>query len=238
MDIRGEKYPLAGFPRGHILLGPVASLKHHIKNRLFNGTWQLLQEGCAHEDIIGHIKKEVLPKILEETARYKTDMLPPKRLCPAVRELHRAMTEVAGEDSNLKLLRDCAVFLLQEDDAYRFRFQWAAPYLNPRTWWRKLYRAITRKKYSLLDELQVVSRFVLNAEVVPDMKGRIVLLATVGTLLLKDPEILSFVNRVFWEINWKKVYLSRADNYFFRGKYYKVDHRKNFLGFDFSAYDY
>src|SRR3990167_2892697 len=39
MEIKGEKYSFAGFPRGHILTGPLAKLKSKIKDGVFKQIW-------------------------------------------------------------------------------------------------------------------------------------------------------------------------------------------------------
>jgi hypothetical protein len=140
MIIEGEAHPYPGFPRGHILLGPLAKLKHSIKNRIFN---------------------EVFAEIEKMTDDMKYDMLPPEKCAPAVRELNRVLdlmeqAEVVEDmKGRIRLIKRILTFFLQEDDAYRFRAQWAYEHLDP-----------------------------------------------------------------------KKMKLSKADKYYFRGKYFKVDHDK------------
>lgn len=138
MEIKDEKYPFPGFPRGHILLGPLAKLKHTMKNMVFNQAFAELEK-MANE--------------------MQADMLPPDKMAPAVKELNRVLelvenAEVTGDmKARIRLIRRVITFFLQEDDAYRFRWQWAMEHLD-----------------------------------------------------------------------MKKVRLSKADKYYFRGKYFKVDH--------------
>ena len=62
-----------------------------------------------------------------------------------------------------------------------------------------------------------------NAEIVPDMKGRAVLIKRVFFFFLQDSSFCQLLEDIVKEINWKKLYLSKADRYYFRGKYFKVD---------------
>lgn len=136
MQIQGEKYLYPGFPRGHILEGSLAKLKHKVKNAMFN-------------------------EALAEIQGAMPDMMPPEKMVPAVRELWRVMTDLENAEvvddmkGRIKLIKKVICFFLQEDDAYRFRFQW------------------------------VIER-----------------------------------------MNMKQVKLTKADKYYFRGKYFKVDHDK------------
>ncbi|MBF83510.1 MAG: hypothetical protein CL489_03435 [Acidobacteria bacterium] len=140
MYIEGEKYAYPGFPRGHVLTGPLAKLKTKVKNRVFN---------------------EVFAELEKMAQDSNADMLPPERMSPAVRELNRVLEELENAEvvpdmkGRIKLIRKVICFFLQEDDAYRFRFQWALPRLN-----------------------------------------------------------------------MKKIKLTKEDKYYFRGKYFKVDHDK------------
>ncbi|MBI1834111.1 MAG: hypothetical protein HYR90_04800 [Candidatus Andersenbacteria bacterium] len=226
MVIEGEKYPLMGFPRGPVLFGPLARLKHIVKNVIFNEAWKLLEEGKTNEEIMNYMKSVAFPLIIEESKRNKYDMFPPEKLCPAVKELWRAMDAVGkrmGLDDWFKDLRDGIAFFFQEDDAYRFRFQWVAKYINPKSFWRKIYRFFTRKPYSFKKELELVLNFLENAEIVPDMKGRIKLIKRVMFSFLEDKDFGKLVEEIVWELDWKKLKLSKADTYYFRGKYFKVD---------------
>src|SRR3990167_8883566 len=66
MIIEGEKYPLYGFPRGPILFGPLARLKHKGKNLIFNEVWKLLEEGKTNAEVMAYMKSVALPLIIEE----------------------------------------------------------------------------------------------------------------------------------------------------------------------------
>lgn len=109
MEIQGEKYKFEGFPRGHVLVGPLAKMKHKIKNMVFN---------------------EVFKQIEEMAKNTEHDMLPEERLCPAVREIHRVfdklehMEVVDDMKGRMRLIKKVLTFFLQEDDAYRFRAQY------------------------------------------------------------------------------------------------------------------
>jgi hypothetical protein len=115
MLMEGEKYPFPGFPRGHVLFGPLAKLKHSVKNLVFN---QVFAE---------------LDKMADEM---KADMLPPERMAPAVRELYRVLDELENAEvvgdmkGRIRLIKRVLTFFLQEDDAYRFRWQWAMERLD------------------------------------------------------------------------------------------------------------
>lgn len=138
MEIQGEKYPYPGFPRGHVLIGPLAKLKNKVKNAVFNQAFAEIQ------------------KMSDE---HEADMLPPEKMAPSVRELHRVLVELENAEvvddmkGRIRLVRKVLTFFLQEDDAYRFRFQWAME-----------------------------------------------------------------------KLDMKKIKLTKADKYYFRGKHFKVDH--------------
>ena len=138
MQIEGEKYMLPGFPRGHVLTGSLAQLKHSVKNMVFNQVYAELEKMAGD---------------------MSADMIPPEKMAPAVRELWRAMEDLENAEvvpdmkARIRLIRKVICFFLQEDDAYRFRWQW------------------------LMERIDI-----------------------------------------------KKVRLTKEDKYFFRGKYFKVDH--------------
>lgn len=227
MVIEGEKYPLMGFPRGPVLFGPLAKLKHLGKNLIFNEVWRLLEEGKTNEEVMSFVKNVAIPILLKEIEKMKYDMFPLEKLCPAVRELWRAMSEVEKTMANpqeLCLLKKGLTFFFQEDDAYRFRFQWAGKYINPHSFWRKIYRFFTSKSYSFKKEIELILNFLESAEIVPDMKGRIQLIKRVMLAFLEDKEFGALIEQLMWKIDWRKVGLSKADTYYFRGKYFKVDH--------------
>lgn len=115
MEIEGEKYLYPGFPRGHILMGPLATLKNKVKNRVFNEVFAEL------EKMVGDMKYDLLPK---------------EKMVPAVREIYEVLEEMEHmevvEDMKLriKLIRTILTFFLQEDDAYRFRAQYFLSNIN------------------------------------------------------------------------------------------------------------
>lgn len=225
MIIEGEKYPLYGFPRGPILFGPLARLKYLAKNLIFNQPWKLLEEGKSNEEVFAYIRNVAMPEILREIDKSKYDFFPPERMCPAMRELWRAMHKL-GSGRAYETLIQGITFFFQEDDAYRFRFQWIAQYADPKNIFRRIYRFITRKPYSLKEELRTLMNFINSAEVVPDMKGRINLIMRITLLLLENKEILDYCEKLAMELDWNKLKLSKSDKYYFRGKYFKVDHDK------------
>ena len=123
-------------------------------------------------------------------------------------------------------MKEGITFFLQEDDAYRFRFQWMAKYIDPKNLWRRLYYFVSHKKYSFAKELEQVFNFIGNAEIVPDMKGRTILIRRILFFFLEDPHFSSLIKGIVDELDWKKLCLSKADAYYFRGKYFKVDFDK------------
>lgn len=199
MRMNGETEDFPGFPRGSLLFGQFSKLKHEIKNRIFNDSWKLLEEG---KDPILHIKKE-LESILDFAETMKYDMVPPGKMCKSVKEIYRAWTKVSPETSKL---RDLVTFVLQEDDGYRFRLQWAAGYFR---WWAKPLVSFARG-------LAMLER----GEVINDMKERQRLFKRV---LMAYAEHSKTFESFFREVDWKKVRLGKADLYHFRGKYFKVD---------------
>ncbi len=140
MDIENEKYAYPGFPRGPVLLGPLAKLKHKMKNVMFN---------------------QVFAEMEKMAAESKYDMIPPEKMNVAVRELNRVLQQLEDAEvvddmkKRITLIRKVMTFFLQEDDAYRMRMQW-----------------------------------------------------------------------VMERLDKKKMKLTKADKYYFRGKYFKVDHDK------------
>jgi hypothetical protein len=55
------------------------------------------------------------------------------------------------------------------------------------------------------------------------MKDKIKLLRRVLMAVLEDPKARYFFTRFFHEMDWKKVKLTKADKYHFRGKWHRVD---------------
>lgn len=216
MYMEGEKYPFPGFPRGFILVGDgknytnFSKIKHEIKNQVFNESWRKLAIGTEEKEIIQDIKKvllETIPKLAEKS---QYDMLPPTAMCPAVREIHRAWTKVSPETSQL---RDYLCFILQEDDAYRWRVGWLPQWFS---WFMKL---------NPVKSFDFALGMLEHGEVVGDMKERARLLRRVLMLALEDKGIRDKFIALFREIDWKKVRLTPGDKYHFRGKYFKVDYK-------------
>lgn len=206
MRMKGEKYDFPGYPRGHLLYGKLSKLKHEVKNQIFNESWALLEEG---EDISSHIR-EKLQNVYAILDTMRIEIVPPRRMGPAVREIHRAWTKACPDSLEL---RDLICFILQEDDGYRFRLQWAASWMN--TWLFRFFNPVPLFGKSLV--------WLEDAEIIGDMKERIRLLRRVLIALLEDPKAKADFTKLFREIKWSRVKMTKADKYFFRGKYFKVD---------------
>lgn len=207
MKMEGEKYPFPGFCRGHLLFGLLSPLKHQIKNQIFNESWAKLEANVPHEDIIDDIRAKLNGPIAKIASSLKYDMLPPVSMCPAVREIHRAWTKIGGNEK----IRDYLCFILQEDDAYRFRCQFLVGWFG---WFLKINPVKHFEK--ALKVLEI-------GEIIGDMKERQRLLRRILLLYLEDNHNKEMFNKLFREINWKKVKLTKADKYHFRGKYFRVD---------------
>jgi len=212
MQMQGEKYPFPGHPRGNLLYGSLSPLKHEIKNQIFNDVWAMLENDVPDKAIFTHVKGEVLPKIFALAEKSKFDFVPSEQLVPAVKELHRAMTVVEQKTGNATVgkLRDIMCFILEEDDGYRFRFQWIMKFLP-------LFKRFNVKHF--VKGLELLE----HAEIIGDMKERIRLLRRVLLFSLKDESINNCFNLLMKELDVRKVRLSKADKYFFRAKYFKVD---------------
>lgn len=209
MYMEGEKEAFPGFPRGHILFGKLSKLKHEIKNQVFNDSWALLELGFTGKQVYEHVKKTALPKIFDLAKETQFDRLPPERMNPSVREIYRAWTKVAP--ATTYALRDILCFVLQEDDAYRFRAQWLVTFFGI---------------FPSLRPLQAFDRalgWLEHGETIDDMKGKQRLLRRVLMAILEDERAQKLFVDFFKEVNWKKVALSKADKFHFRGKYFKVD---------------
>jgi hypothetical protein len=212
MQIEGEKELFPGYPRGHSLFGSLSPLKHQIKNKIFNESWYKLENGVSHDKVIADIKNVLNTQLKEFWDNVKYDALPPSKMVAPVRELWRVLTKLEKESDTVKPLKEMLCFVMQEDDAYRFRLQWLLGILRPR-WYSQ--NPLWLLKIGL-DELE-------NAEVVGDMKERQRLLKRILLLIVEDPKIRSLFIKLYKELDWSKVVLSRADKYHFRGKYFKVD---------------
>lgn len=208
MHMQGEDHVFPGFPRGYLLYSRLSKLKHEIKNQVFNDSWANLENGASNELVARNIETIALPNIFTLFEESKYDLVPPQKMSPAVREVHRAWTKVSSSQNSL-ILRDIFCHIIQEDDAYRFRLQWFAQFFKPRAWVDNLQR------------LEQAMKFMENAEVIDDMKERQrlwrrILLVWVGQ---NRAQFEAFCK----ECDWKKVRMTEADKYFFRGKWFKVD---------------
>ena len=107
LHIKGEEYALRGMPRHHFLHGPLAPLKGYMKNFVITAMVKCLP--------------------------YK---IPDDKLVEPVREFARVfdlLIEAEDEPEMKKLMgqfKDAMTMMLQEDDAWRFRFQWAMEKLD------------------------------------------------------------------------------------------------------------
>lgn len=105
LDIKGEKYPLAGHPRHHFMHGPLSPLKNKMKNLVI----------------------ESIPKLLEKCI---SSQLPEEQWCVSVKAIGKVFDKwiEAEDEPSMKYLagqiKDAICMFLQEDDAYRFRVQW------------------------------------------------------------------------------------------------------------------
>ena len=112
MFIEGEKYPFPGFPRAHILMGgSLDKMKDSLKESIFHSIFAVVEQAFP-------------------------DMIPEEQLCPFVKELWRVLTLLEEaemtEDMRLRIRngKKAICYFLQEDDSYRFRFQWLLERLN------------------------------------------------------------------------------------------------------------
>lgn len=203
MKMKGEKYPFMGYPRGILLYGKLSPLKHQIKNKIFNTAWAMLEEKKPYTEIRDYLARawEEIYELGEET---RFDFVPFEKMIPPVKELYRAMT-ATGVDSRF---RDIVCFILQEDDAYRMRAQWMTKFFP---WFGKPTVQDFEYGLSMLE----------HAEVIGDMKERERLFKRIFMFMATDSEKFS---QFLSEVNWSKVALTRADKYFFRAKYFKVDY--------------
>lgn len=230
MKMDGEDEIFPGFPRGHSLFGTLSKLKHEIKNQIFNDSYWALDRGESVESVIARIKDLVVQGVkVRDTGmigdltfalgedcleRCRYDMVPPSRMVAPVKELWRVLEKLERKEPRLKWLKEVLTFILQEDDAFRFRVQWIAQILRPR-WWKDPIKWLTLA----LEELE-------NAEIVGDMKLKIALLRQIWLLTLKDEKIMSLYREFIKELDWNKLKLTKADKYHFRAKWFKCDFDK------------
>lgn len=206
MQMEGEDYPFPGHPRGALLYGNLSKLKHLVKNRVFNDSWKILDDGKPASDNF----RKGFDEAYELLQKYKYDLVHPDSMVPPVKELWRAMTVVektTGE--RWRKAKEIICFVFQEDDSYRMRFQWLQKFFWP------FRPSIKDFDYAL--------KMLENAEVVGDMKERQRLLRRVLMCVLNDERIRKGFSLLLKELNWRKLKLTKADKYFFRAKYFKVD---------------
>ena len=195
MWMEGEKYPFPGYPRGHLLFGTLSKLKHEIKVQIFNENWWRL-ERSESVDI-----EKASENIAEIANALRFDMLPVGKMAPAVREIHKNLTHT--------MWRDIITYIFQEDDAYRWRFQWLTKYLS---------------KKDPIGSFDKGMEMLEHAEVVGDMKERIRLIRRIMLELWKNPTYAKYWIDFVQNVDLKKIQLTKADKYFFRAKYFKVDY--------------
>lgn len=211
MQMQGEKYPFPGYPRGSLLYGQLSPLKHNIKNKIFNHIWAELDKNTPLVQIISELKQQILPEIFELGQKTKYDRVPYEKLVPPVKEIYRAMTKIENGSEKIKNLKEILCFILQEDDAYRMRLQYIVKFFPK--WWKP---SIKHFDFGL--------SMLEHAEIIGDMKERQRLLRRVLGAILKDESIRTKFDALLKEIDWEKLKLTKADKYFFRAKYFKVDY--------------
>lgn len=205
MQMDGEDYPFPGYPRGPLLYGPLSPLKHLIKNRVFNEAWELLEDD---KDPIANIR-DGLDEAFRLLEKGKYDLVPYDALLPSLKELWRAMTVVEKKIGGRTMrLKELICFIFQEDDSYRMRFQWLVKFF--------IFKPT-------IEDFDYALKMLEHAEVVGDMKERQRLFRRIVMHALKDVRIREGFSLLLKELNWKKLKLSKADKYFFRAKYFKVD---------------
>ena len=228
-----EKYDFSGFPRSHMLFGPVSKIKHEVKNQIFNYAWYALEEGKPKEEIIETIKGLIRNRIKVTDTKtiagreykvgedcmevVKYDQIPPEKMFSGVREIYRALTVLEAKSPSVKYLKELLTLVLSEDDAYRMRLEWLVQIFNPSAWWFRIFFHNPIKDFDLaLAELEV-------AEVTRDMKEKAVLLRRVLMLILEDKRIKELFLEFCKEMDWKKLKMTEALKYHARAKYFKVD---------------
>lgn len=216
MVMEGEKYPFPGYPRGALLFGELSPLKHWIKNKIFNHIWYALEAGKTQEEIMRELNEECVPYIFDIGEKARFDMVPYEKLVPAIKELWRAFEVVEKKTGSDRVRRwkEILCFIFNEDDGYRFRFQWLAKFYNPNSLFSK----------NPINEFEEAMKMAEHAEVIGDMKERQRLWRRGLLFLFNDEDVKEAFLLLVKEIDWKKIRLSKADKYFFRAKYFKVDY--------------
>src|SRR3990167_5724224 len=184
MMMEGEDEVFPGFPRGHLLFASLSKLKHEIKNQMFNEAWRLLEEGKSNDEVVGYLKI-TMAEIGKLVELGKYNMTPPQKMVAPVREIWRAFSvlEDKYKSERIRILKEALTYILQEDDAYRFRVQWIIQIFNPSAWWFKfLFRNPIKDFEIALNELE-------HAEIIGDMKDKIKLLRRILLVFLEDSNI-------------------------------------------------
>lgn len=215
MDIYGEKYPFPGYPRGHLLFGSLSPLKHWVKNKIFNDAWYALERAELPQDVIKTMKASWTSDIVPLIEKARIDMVPHEKLCAPVRELDRAL-RVLEVKYDVRHFREYITFLMNEDDAYRMRFQLMISYFNPSSLFN-IFKKDFRNDFDYAFEM------LEHAEVIGDMKERVRLWRKGFMLMLDDPQMRKVFDEMCKEVNWNKVALKESDRYFARAKYLKID---------------
>lgn len=204
MWMQGEKYPFPGHPRGTLLYGNLSPLKHEIKNRVFNAIWYKLEAGVSGKDIKTYLETDAWPFIYSLVEKNRYDLVPFEQMNPPIKELYRALTKVGVNE----WLKEAICLIFQEDDAYRWRVQWLTKFFP-------LFGNPTLKHF------EKALSMIEHAEEVGDMKERQRLWKKGLFFMLKD-------NPMFWEfvkeMDWSKFRMTKADKYFFRAKWFRVDY--------------
>lgn len=211
MQMEGESQPFPGFPRGHLLFGTLSKLKHEIKVRLFNDNWWKYEAGATEESIAKDFKQDFKNDIVPIVHEARFDMVPPTRMFGAVREIYRTLEGLESLSRWVRPLKEVMTYILQEDDAYRFRFQWMVDIH---------YYPLNKDPIKSFNEALVELE---NAEVVGDMKLRVKLFRDIFNILMEDKRCRELFLEFYKRVDWKKIKLSKADKYHFRGKWFKVD---------------
>jgi len=102
--LEGEKHPLVGIPRSHMLFGKLSKMKHEIKNQIFNESWAMIEYGNSTGQIV-HNTVGKIPGIYAIYQEMKLDVVPPEVMIPAVKEIYRAWTKAAPGRTSY-MLRD------------------------------------------------------------------------------------------------------------------------------------
>ena len=198
MWMDGEKYPFPGYPRGHLItnepgkFSPYSRLKHLIKTQFFNENWKRLDEGQSIQ-----LETDEIFKLAQEL-RY--ELMPIEKCAPAIRELYQWLPDSPW--------RDILICILQEDDAYRWRFQYLVQFLN---------------KKDPIGSFNKAMKILENAEVIDDMKDRVNLIRRVLLALWENQQYAQHWIHLVKNMDFKKTKLQKADLYYFRAKYFKPD---------------